>query len=52
MPNISEQRILVETMCEFATQSQSLLTHYQTKLASLDELKKSILQTAFAGELT
>lgn len=30
----------------------SLSSRYQTKLTSLDELKKSILQKAFAGELT
>ena len=51
-PCISKQRLLVETMRELNLQSQSLLNHYQTKLASLDELKKSILQKAFAGELT
>ncbi|YCM42981.1 hypothetical protein V2O64_16865 [Verrucomicrobiaceae bacterium 227] len=32
--------------------SDNLLDCYQTKPASLDELKKSILQKAFAGELT
>ena len=51
-PSIPEQRSLVRAMRELNVQSQSLLTHYQTKLASLVELKKSILQKAFAGELT
>lgn len=51
-PSISEQRTLVAAMRKLNSKSQLLLTHYQTKLVSLDELKKSILQKAFAGELT
>jgi len=33
-------------------ETQKLQTHYQQKLTNLEELKKFILQKAFAGELT
>ena len=44
--------MIVERLYNLSTQTRALETHYQTKLAALDELKKSILQKAFAGELT
>jgi len=43
---------VVRTLEILKTQTEALEVEYQTKLASLDELKKSILQKAFAGELT
>lgn len=46
------QEDVVKTLETLKIQTESTVTHYQTKLASLDELKKSILQKAFAGELT
>lgn len=50
--DISEQRDIVKTLVDLKDQTMKVESHYQTKLASLDELKKSILQKAFAGELT
>ena len=47
-----KQAMIVERLYNLSTQTRALETHYQTKLAALDELKKSILQKAFAGELT
>ena len=32
--------------------TENLEKHYRLKLLSLDELKKSLLQKAFSGELT
>ena len=46
------QEDVVNTLGSLKTQTDALVVEYQTKLASLDELKKSILQKAFAGELT
>lgn len=45
----NEIKIIIE---KTDSDTSSLLKLYQTKLTSLDELKKSILQKAFAGELT
>ena len=67
IPGISRQDVLNLSICIPPSEDQPRVTskidelrellsltktHYQTKLASLDELKKSILQKAFAGELT
>ncbi|MDQ8192662.1 hypothetical protein [Roseibacillus persicicus] len=43
---------IVLTLESLKLKTDELVTHYQTKLVSLDELRKSILQKAFAGELT
>ena len=50
--SLDEQKRIVNNLEDIKTKTMQLQTHYQTKLASLDELKKSILQKAFAGELT
>lgn len=39
-------------MDAFSTETQRLEAIYQQKLAALNELKQSILQKAFSGELT
>jgi len=46
------QKQVVNTLESLQIKTDAIVTEYQTKLASLDELKKSILQKAFAGELT
>lgn len=51
-PNIEQQKILVSTMNDLRNEVTKLETIYQTKLNAIDELKKSILQKAFRGELT
>ena len=48
---ISEQLILVKQLDKLKTQTKSLESNYQQELDALDELKKSILQKAFNGEL-
>ncbi len=51
-PSISQQAILVSTMNKLKHEVNKLESIYQQKLNSIDELKKSILQKAFSGELT
>ena len=52
IPNIAHQHIVVNKIQSFLEINQELIKVYETKLKSLDELKKSLLQKAFAGELT
>ena len=51
IPPIGEQATIVEKMDTLSSQTQSLESNYQQELDALDELKKSILQKAFNGEL-
>jgi type I restriction enzyme S subunit len=52
LPSVETQKILVEQIKVMHLKTDNLEVIYQRKLASLDELKKSILQKAFSGELT
>ena len=51
-PSIAIQKDLVEQIKKVRRNTESLETLYKRKIDSLDELKKSILQKAFTGELT
>lgn len=51
-PDVEQQKILVGKMNELKNQVNKLELIYQKKLSSIKELKKSILQKAFSGELT
>jgi len=51
-PNIEEQEKIVQSLDYLLEQSKSLETIYQQKLNALNELKQSLLQKAFSGELT
>ena len=51
VPPIAEQKNIVKRLNSLATEIQSLESVYTRKLADLEELKKSILQKAFSGEL-
>jgi len=51
IPPIGEQATIVERMDTLSSQTQSLESNYQQELDALDELKKSILDKAFNGEL-
>lgn len=48
---INEQKQIVEKLDNILSESKNLEAIYQQKLADLEELKKSILQKAFDGEL-
>jgi len=50
-PPISVQKILVEKLESLSVETKKLEAIYRQKLTDLDELKKSVLQKAFNGEL-
>jgi len=52
MPSLPEQRKLIGTLDNLKSDTQRLETIYEQKLTALNELKQSILQKAFSGELT
>lgn len=49
--SISEQQRIVQNLEAFSSETERLVSIYQQKLTDLEELKKSILQKAFNGEL-
>ena len=49
---LSEQKKIVEKLDSIVFETQRLETIYRQKIAALKELKQSILQKAFTGELT
>jgi len=51
-PSIIEQQSIVASLDKLSMEVQQLEKGYQEKLTSLGELKKSLLQKAFSGELT
>ena len=51
-PSIEKQHQIVSQIRSLSAEAKRLETIYQQKLADLEELKKSILQKAFEGELT
>ena len=52
IPSIKEQAQIVKQIEEFQFEVECLESIYQKKLTALAELKQSILQKVFAGELT
>jgi len=50
--NYSDQKNIVTQLDELKSKSQLIQSNYLRELVALDELKKSILQKAFEGELT
>ena len=52
IPPIEKQKEITETLDILDNHIQSLLVSYEEELKNLEELKKSILQKAFEGELT
>ena len=51
LPNILEQQKIVAQLDELQEQTKKLEQIYEQKVKDLDELKQSILQKAFNGEL-
>lgn len=51
-PSLSEQREIVERLSRLANETSLLSEGYSQKLQDLDDLRQSLLQKAFAGELT
>jgi len=52
IPLFSEQKLIVGKLDRLAVETKRLESIYQQKLSALAELKQSILQKAFTGELT
>ena len=52
LPSLQEQRNIIEAIKELSSQSQQIEQIYQQKISALTELKQSLLQKAFSGELT
>ncbi len=50
-PTIEEQKQIVKKLDGFSAETKNLEAIYQQKLDDLEELKKSVLQKAFNGEL-
>lgn len=51
LPPLHEQQHIVKLMRNLSTETQRLEAIYQQKLMALEELKKSILNQAFSGQL-
>lgn len=51
-PDLATQRDTLDELDLARSQSVELVQHYRKKLQSLDTLRQSLLQKAFAGELT
>lgn len=52
IPLLKEQQTIVRRLDALRSETQKLEAVYQKKIDDLEELKKSILQKAFSGELT
>lgn len=52
LPPFNEQKRIIQKLDTLSSQTQKLQAIYQQKLADLEELKKSLLQKAFNGELS
>jgi type I restriction enzyme S subunit len=50
-PTLKQQQIIVQKLDALSLETQKLEAIYQQKINDLEELKKSLLQKAFAGEL-
>ena len=51
LPILTEQRLVVEGLSKVMAETQRLAAIYERKVELLEELKKSLLQRAFNGEL-
>lgn len=51
VPDLSVQAAIVNTIEQLESGTQNLVSVFEKKLAALDELKKSLLQQAFTGQL-
>jgi type I restriction enzyme, S subunit len=52
LPPLTEQQAIVKNLNSLLAETKKLETIYQQKTEDLEELKKSVLQKAFNGELT
>ena len=52
LPTVDEQTAIVARLESIQLEAKSLEHHYRAKLADIDQLRQSLLQKAFAGELS
>jgi type I restriction enzyme, S subunit len=52
IPSVKEQKQIVQNLDAILTETKKLEAIYQQKVEDLEELKKTVLQKAFNGELT
>lgn len=52
LPSKEVQQVIISKLCEVRKETRRLEENYQNKIDYLEELKKSILQKAFAGEFS
>ena len=52
LPSVAEQTELVARLVDFETRMKDVEANYEAQKDDLDDLRQSILQRAFAGELT
>ncbi len=52
LPSVEEQKDICNRLNEISTETERLRATYEQKLKDLAELKQSLLQKAFSGELT
>ena len=52
LPTIIDQKAIVQKLDTLSTETKKLEVIYQNKINDLEELKKSVLQKAFSGDLT
>ena len=50
-PSLKEQENIVQKLDALSRETKKLAAIYQQKINDLEELKKSVLQKAFSGEL-
>ena len=50
-PSVTEQKVIVQKLDALSNETKKLEAIYSQKLNDLEELKKSVLQKAFSGEL-
>jgi len=51
LPSLEQQHTIIKTLDSLSSETKKLEVIYRKKIENLDELKKSILQKAFNGEL-
>ena len=51
LPTLKSQQTIVQKLDALSTETKKLEAIYQQKINDLEELKKSVLQKAFNGEL-
>ena len=52
LPTIEKQKEICELINSLSSQIDAVISAYKQKLRSLEELKQSLLNKAFSGELT